>query len=610
MLALRSFSVRSRFLGVMAVVTLSLLGLGLWGFVSSKTGNETTSRLFDRTNAASGEIGNLREAVSNLRRFESAMIAVSTSNPTAVEDYVKAWKEELGHAKAAGQKLVQANEGSPEIASLVAKQAQLIDAYAEAIGPIATQLQEAKIDAAVALAYAGKAEDTVKELQTTTNALLKAQQARLADVRAELAHSATLASTLRLLLVAGTLALFVPLMWLTLRSVCQPLDEAIDIASRIAKGDLSTDWQVQGQDEPARLMRALQTMQAELRSLVGQVRESAESIQVASTEVAIGNQDLSHRTEQAASNLQQTASSMVELTNNVRQSAEAAGQANQLASSASAVASRGGQVVAQVVATMDEINHSSKKIADIIGVIDGIAFQTNILALNAAVEAARAGEQGRGFAVVAGEVRSLAQRSAEAAKEIKSLIGTSVDRVETGARLVQDAGSTMKEIVASVQRVTDIIGEITAASSEQSGGIGQVNQAVKQLDQMTQQNAALVEESAAAAESLKEQAHKLAGIVATFRLDDSAAPRATPPASATAAHHAAPPLPPQEAARRVIERVKQAPAPQRRSGAELPPGAAVASGAAGAVVVGSAAAAAAPTGEPRAPADDGEWETF
>src|SRR5207249_10337976 len=240
-------------------------------------------------------------------------------------------------------------------------------------------------------------------------------------------------------------------------------------------------------------------------------------ISTASTEIAHGNADLSARTEQTASNLQQTASSMAQLTGTVRQSADAASQANQLASSASAVAQRGGEVVTQVVSTMDEITASSKKIADIIGVIDGIAFQTNILAWKAAVEAARAGEQGRGLAVVAGEVRSLAQRSAEAAKEIKALIGTSVDKVETGSKLVQDAGTTMNEI-ASVQRVSDIIGEITAASSEQSSGIGQVNTAVTQLDQMTQQNAALVEQSAAAAESLKEQARKLSGVVSTFRL--------------------------------------------------------------------------------------------
>ena len=251
-------------------------------------------------------------------------------------------------------------------------------------------------------------------------------------------------------------------------------------------------------------------------AVVSSVQTSAVSIETASAEIASGNHDLSTRTEQAASSLQQTAASMEQLTSTVRQSADSARQANQLAASASEIAVRGGQVVGQVVTTMDEINHSSKKISDIIGVIDAIAFQTNILALNAAVEAARAGEQGRGFAVVAGEVRNLAQRSAEAAKEIKGLIGSSVDRVETGSRLVAEAGQTMNEIVGSVQRVSDIIGEITAASGEQSDGIGQVNDAVNQLDQMTQQNAALVEESSAAAQSLKDQALNLAKAILVF----------------------------------------------------------------------------------------------
>jgi methyl-accepting chemotaxis protein len=260
-------------------------------------------------------------------------------------------------------------------------------------------------------------------------------------------------------------------------------------------------------------------MQASLRRLVGEVRSSTDSITTASAEIATGNHDLSVRTEQTASNLQQAASSMEQLTGTVKQSADSARQANQMASSAAEVAARGGSVVSQVVTTMNEINASSKKISDIIGVIDGIAFQTNILALNAAVEAARAGEQGRGFAVVASEVRSLAQRSAQAAKEIKGLIGASVDRVEAGSRLVADAGKTMSEIVGSVQRVSDIIGEITAASSEQSDGIGSVNAAVTQLDQMTQQNSALVEESAAAAESLKDQAVRLSQAVGAFRLE-------------------------------------------------------------------------------------------
>jgi methyl-accepting chemotaxis protein len=517
--SIRDFSVRARFLGVMAVVSASLLGLGLWGLVSSRSANETTARLFDRGAQASAEIGTLREALSNLRRDEAAMIAVSGANPSAVEDYVKSWKAGLAAAKASGQRLVQAHGGDAEMAALVAAQGRQLDAYAAVVAPIAEQLQQAKIDAAVALAYAGKAEDTVKQLQAGADALRRLQQARLAALRAELAADAALAAQLRLLLVGATLALFVPLMAFTLRSIAGPLDEATRLARRIAQGDLGSGGSVSGSDEPAKLMRALLAMQDELRRLVGQVRASADSIQVASTEVASGNQDLSQRTEQAAASLQQTASAMQQLTGNVRQSAEAAGQASQLASSASGVAQRGGEAVAQVVAAMEEISARSKKIADIIGVIDGIAFQTNILALNAAVEAARAGEQGRGFAVVAAEVRALAQRSAAAAREIKSLIGSSTERVEAGSRLVQDAGRTMQEIVASVRRVNDIIGGISASGAAQSDGIGQVDQAVGQLDRMTQQNAALVEESAAAAESLREQALQLSAVVATFRLD-------------------------------------------------------------------------------------------
>jgi methyl-accepting chemotaxis protein len=281
-----------------------------------------------------------------------------------------------------------------------------------------------------------------------------------------------------------------------------------------------------GRDEIARIAAAFNLFAKKIQDILLDVRSASNSITTASSEIALGAQDLSQRTEQTAANLEEAASSMETLTSTVRQTADSAQTANQLASSASAAAAKGGAVVSQVVTTMDEINASSKKISDIIGVIDGIAFQTNILALNAAVEAARAGEQGRGFAVVASEVRSLAQRSAEAAKEIKGLIGASVDRVEVGSRLVEEAGSSMSDIVSSVQRVTDIIGEITAASTEQSDGIGQVNGAVVQLDKMTQQNAALVEESAAAAESLKDQAQKLTQVVSVFKLSNNEGQRA------------------------------------------------------------------------------------
>jgi methyl-accepting chemotaxis protein len=348
---------------------------------------------------------------------------------------------------------------------------------------------------------------------------------------------------------------------LLVRRLQARLNIANEVMEAVAAGDLSRHVEPGAGDEIGHLLEQVAAMQSRLAAMVRQIRQSTDSIGTASSEIAIGNQDLSARTEQTASNLQQAASSMEQLTGTVKQSADSARQANQLASSAAEVAARGGQVVSEVVSTMNEINASSKKIADIIGVIDGIAFQTNILALNAAVEAARAGEQGRGFAVVAGEVRNLAQRSAQAAKEIKGLIGASVEKVESGSKLVADAGHTMQEIVGSVQRVTDIIGEITAAASEQSDGIGQVNSAVTQLDQMTQQNAALVEESAAAAESLKEQALRLAQVVGTFRLDDKAAPVAATPRPAVVAAPAARPIREVPAARAHAPAAVAAPAP-------------------------------------------------
>ena len=306
--------------------------------------------------------------------------------------------------------------------------------------------------------------------------------------------------------------------WLLIKQIRRPLHEAIEVAENIAAGDLSAAVDTTRGDEFGQMMKAIAHMKDELTHLVGDVRTSTDSMASVSEEIATGNHDLSNRTEQSAASLEETASSMKELTSTVQRSAESAKQANQLAASAAQVAQRGGDVVGQVVATMSDINASSRKISDIISVIDGIAFQTNILALNAAVEAARAGEQGRGFAVVASEVRSLASRSAEAAKEIKTLINASVEKVEGGSQLVAQAGETMNEIVDSVQRVTDIMGGITLASAEQSDGIAQVNSAIAHLDQMTQQNAALVEQSAAAATSMKDQAQRLAALVSKFKL--------------------------------------------------------------------------------------------
>ena len=309
--------------------------------------------------------------------------------------------------------------------------------------------------------------------------------------------------------------------WRLTVGITEPLQNAVRAARRVADGDLSAEIEVNGTDETSQLLQALRDMNASLARLVGQVRQGADSIATASSQIASGNHDLSARTEEQASSLQQTAASMEQLTSTVKQNADNASQANQLALSASDVAVKGGQVVSQVVETMGAISSSSRKIADIIGVIDGIAFQTNILALNAAVEAARAGEQGRGFAVVAGEVRTLAGRSAEAAKEIKQLIQTSVSKVEEGSAQVVQAGQTMDEIVSSVQRVTNIMGEISAASQEQTSGIEQINRAVAEMDMVTQQNAALVEESTAAAHAMQQQTGDLSQLISVFRLQRS-----------------------------------------------------------------------------------------
>ncbi|MCA1322789.1 methyl-accepting chemotaxis protein [Herbaspirillum sp. alder98] len=344
------------------------------------------------------------------------------------------------------------------------------------------------------------------------------QEERIKSLTAEI--NAVFRSAGSMMITLGLLALAagIALAWSITRSIIGPLRAAVGVATRVAGGQLDSRIVVASRDETGQLMQALREMNDNLVRIVGQVRQGTDTIAAASTEIADGNLDLSNRTEQQASSLEETASAMEELTSTVKQNADNALQANQLAVSASEVAVNGGSVVSQVVSTMGSINESSRKIVDIIGVIDGIAFQTNILALNAAVEAARAGEQGRGFAVVASEVRSLAQRSAAAAKEIKSLIDDSVTKVDAGSRLVEQAGVTMDEVVASVRRVTDIVGEISSASQEQSDGIEQVNQAITLMDEATQQNAALVEQAAAAARAMQDQAATLSQTVSVFRI--------------------------------------------------------------------------------------------
>jgi methyl-accepting chemotaxis protein len=398
--------------------------------------------------------------------------------------------------------------------------------------------QDAEMAPVVAAEQEGKGKQGMDAMRKLV-ADIKADEAKLMGERTAAVESMAVTMS-RTLIGGGSFTVLLGMavaIWLS-RNIVAPLGYAVRLARRVAEGDLTAQVEVRSKDETGQLMAALKDMNTSLLDIVSRVRTGTDAIATASTEITAGNQDLSSRTEQQASSLEETASSMEELTSTVKQNADNARQANQLAATASENAIRGGDVVAQVVSTMASIDASSKKIADIIGVIDGIAFQTNILALNAAVEAARAGEQGRGFAVVAGEVRNLAQRSAAAAKEIKDLIGDSVDKVETGSRLVDQAGATMEEVVGSVKRVSDIISEIAAASEEQRAGIEQVNQAITQMDQVTQQNAALVEEAAAAAEAMQDQASGLAGLVGTFRTGTEGRQAASAPLAVKAARPA------------------------------------------------------------------------
>ncbi|MBG6080740.1 methyl-accepting chemotaxis protein [Rubrivivax gelatinosus] len=444
--------------------------------------------------------------------------AIAKSSDPTLADYFAPINAETSKGSAELQKRVDQALTLPEERAVFERIGTARKNYLTARDAV-SEAKKSGDPAAAERAYAEQFEPASKAYVAAVQALVDLQQSSLNEAaqRAEALRARTvqvqIAASLFGLLIGALLA------WRLTLSIVRPVVEAELAAEAVAAMDLSGQARARyPRDELGRLLRAIDTMREALRSTVQQVRGAADGIATASAQIATGNQDLSQRTEHTASNLQQTAAAMEELTGTVKSSADAATQANQLAVAAADVARRGGEVVGQVVTTMDEISASSRRIADIIGVIDGIAFQTNILALNAAVEAARAGEQGRGFAVVAGEVRLLAQRSAEAAREIKSLIGASVDKVESGTRLVADAGQTMGEIVANARRVTDIIAEISAAAIEQSQGIAQVNGSVGELDQMTQQNAALVEEATAAAGSLRQQAGQLAELVSTFRL--------------------------------------------------------------------------------------------
>jgi methyl-accepting chemotaxis protein-1 (serine sensor receptor) len=511
-------SIRTRLYGLIAFLALQMISGAVIGILSLGSANDAMRTMYNDRVVALGQL--------------DAMMRLINENEATVTNVL------TGQAKSTPQALAQVEANAAAINKqwgayfagyLTPEERRLADEFVahrkkyleQALMPALNALRADDIATAAEVVH-GQLKLLLPPLREHIDALAKLQL----DVSRELyEHAQSRYVFVRNFCIAGMsfgilLALLVG--WWIVRGIVQPIQAAVNIADSVAAGDLTQTIQVRSGDETGKLMQALKHMNDNLAQIVGKVRQGSDVIASASSQVASGSHDLSARTEQQASSLEETASSMEELTSTVKQNADNARQANQMAASASEVAQKGGQLVAQVVDTMDAINGASRRIADIIGTIDGIAFQTNILALNAAVEAARAGEQGRGFAVVATEVRSLAQRSAAAAKEIKELIEDSVGKVDTGARLVHQTGATMNEIVESVQRVTDIMAEISAASNEQSAGIEQVNGAIGQMDQVTQQNAALVEEAAAAAEAMQREAGALVQAVAVFRLGGAA----------------------------------------------------------------------------------------
>ena len=456
--------------------------------------------------------------VNSVRTF-----SLLKSNDPEVQEFLQKNMSKTSAQITETQKRIEAMLSAPQELALAEDIRKKRGEYVELRSTILKFKGEGRADEANKL-MAAKLLTTLENYDGSIQAMLDYQKAQIDRAATAIDDTYRSGRTVVMVLAGLAVAIGAVLAWLLTRSVVEPINEALLIAETVASGDLSQDFDSDRGGDFGRLLRGMGEMEDTLTNVVGRIKASADSILTASGEIASGNQDLSSRTEEQASSLEETAASMEQLTSTVKQNADNARQANQLAVSASEVAVKGGTVVGQVVDTMASINESSRKIVDIIGVIDGIAFQTNILALNAAVEAARAGEQGRGFAVVAAEVRNLAQRSAAAAKEIKGLIDDSVGKVQAGSELVGEAGQTMQEIVGSVKRVTDIMGEITAASQEQTAGIEQINQAITQMDQVTQQNAALVEEAAAAAASLQEQAGGLSKVVGMFKLDKDDAP--------------------------------------------------------------------------------------
>lgn len=499
--------------GLVLMLMVTLIAVGLVRLASI---GEITSKIIEK-DWAKAEAANTINVTTraNARRTMELLITTDQAGIAKIHEHIQANKQTITEAIETLDKLVYVQEGKQLLAKIKEDRIQYVASFSKVDQLIKEdQRNEAtSVMLAETLPALDVLQETVKELTELQNKTIES---------GGVAALQNIDSARTLMIGLGLAAVLMGIAfayWIT-RSITRPINVAVKVAQTVATGDLTSRIDVTAKDETGHLLQALKDMNDSLVRIVGEVRTGTDTIVTASSQIAAGNLDLSSRTEQQASSLEETASSMEELISTVKQNADNARQANQQAVSASDIAVKGGAIVSQVVDTMGSINESSKKIADIISVIDGIAFQTNILALNAAVEAARAGEQGRGFAVVATEVRNLAQRSAGAAKEIKALIDDSVEKVEAGSKLVDQAGSTMQEIVESVKHVTDIMSEITTASLEQQAGIEQVNQAIMQMDQVTQQNAALVEEAAAATGSLHDQADNLSQVVSVFKLDD------------------------------------------------------------------------------------------
>ena len=534
--ALGRLSIRARlYFGTIFSLVLLVI-IGAMGFIALDRTRGTLEVLFSQRVQTLTDMSDLRTALGDLRRAEKDII-INFNNTIEAAARRESWGKTLAALRKSLAEVRQVQAGDAAFVTAIDKSLDEIKQYEAGIVPIFDQIERAQIDGAGGGAYADRLKTHMEATDQLFSRLATSAREQMQEARQGVdSLAATMSGLIGVALVLA-LAVLIPLTYLSVRSITRSLAQARDLAERIAGGDLSRDTQALNHDEVGQLVTAMGRMQQSLRGLVRQVQDAAGNISTASSEIATGNHDLSQRTEQTAANLEEAASSMEMLTSTVQQSAQASRQASDFASSAAEVAARGGAVVSQVVSTMDQITTSSRKIADITGVIDSIAFQTNILALNAAVEAAHAGDQGRGFAVVAAEVRSLATRSAAAAREIKALINESVDQVKEGTSLAGVAGTTMQRIVGSIQNAERMMGEITSATQDQNRDIGQINTAVARLDQMTQANSALVEQSMAASADLRSQAHELSTLISRFVLPGQGAETALPPIGQIAHAH-------------------------------------------------------------------------